>query len=138
RPRLVVDRDVVAELDDLRMRKRERDREEPLRIEDRSALLGEAALQGRDGDLGGLAAFGMAAHAVDDDEQRRGFARQHVDSVLIVLAVPRKGQFRRLDTHGCLLCSLLDRCSSASVDRPSRNCASKTTRFSVEYYAKSN
>ncbi len=91
--RLVIERDAIAELDDAVVSARERQGQEPLRIEYRVRRLRERFLERRDRHLGGSRAVRVPAHAVDDDHQQRLAVRDEVDSILVFRPMARQGQF---------------------------------------------
>jgi hypothetical protein len=99
RTRLVIDRDSLAERDDPGMGMGQRQREEPLRIEHGMALLREAFAQRGHRHVRRLRPGGMAAHAVDDDEQHGAAEGEHLDSVLILLAVARQTELCMVEQH---------------------------------------
>jgi uncharacterized protein (TIGR00255 family) len=96
---LLLERHAVAELDDAVVRERERERQEALRVEDRQRQLREGFLERRYGDLRRARAVCMAAHAVDDDHERRELGDKHADAVLILEPIARQAQFCRVESH---------------------------------------
>src|SRR5437588_577690 len=81
-----LERQLRAELHDLVVRLPERQVEEPERIEERLRRVPESVQDHPLGDGRGARAVGVAAHAVDDHQQRRALGDRGHDPVLILLA----------------------------------------------------
>ncbi len=77
--------------------------QESERVENRMRRLPERLEEARERGLGRARALGMAAHAVDDDEERRFVVGGDRDPVLVFFAVADEAQVRGLDLQGQLL-----------------------------------
>ena len=95
RPR--VDALAVAEPRHVVVRPAQRQMQEADRIEHRQRRLAEGIEQALERGVGGAAAIGMAAHAIDDHEQRGLIGRGDGDAVLVVFAVTDQTQICMLD-----------------------------------------
>ncbi len=70
--------------------------------------LPERLEQGRQRRFRGARAFGVAAHAVDHDQQHRMIGGRHRDPVLVFFAVADEADIRGLDLQCQLLKALLN------------------------------
>ena len=86
RARALLDRQVGAELHDFLVRAAKSQMQEAERIEERLRRVPESFDHDLLRDLGGLRAVGVAAHAIDHDEQGRVVGDRDSDPILVVLA----------------------------------------------------
>ena len=92
-----LDAESHPQLDHLLMRPAHRQMQESERIENRMGCLPEGLEQRRQRGFGRSRAFGMAAHAVDDDQKDRLIGGRHRDAILVLLAMADEADVSGLD-----------------------------------------
>ena len=90
--RPLLERQRRAELDDFLVRAAEHQVQESQRIEERLRAVPEGIEHDLAGDLRGARTVGVAAHAVDDDQQRRMLGDGGGYPVLVLLAPAQKAE----------------------------------------------
>ena len=95
--RALLERQLRAELDDFFVRAAQRQVQEAERIEQRLGRVPEGFEDHLLRDLGRARAIGVAAHAVDDDEQRGVLGDRGGDPVLVLLAASEQADIGVLD-----------------------------------------